>query len=199
MRWTGPIGVIISIVLLWWSLHDVSPREVLAEISRAKPLAFLGCVVLSTLTFPLRTARWRFLLRLDGARLPFAPLWHATAIGFMANNLLPARAGEVARAFAANRLTGVRFFAALASIAVERVMDGMAMVVLLLIAIAWGGFAPGMTVGGFTLIQIASFTGFIFLAALIAALAVVHQPAPALRAAKWLIGRCCRPGSRPGH
>src|SRR2546429_490655 len=154
VRWTGVLGVLISVGLLWWSLHDIELDEVVGHVSQAHPLYFLAAVAVATATFPLRTARWRYLLRLEGASLPYAPLWHATAIGFMANNLLPARAGEFARAYAAGRLTGVRFSAALASVAIERIMDGIAMVALMTAAIAWGGFAKGTKVGGFSIVGI---------------------------------------------
>lgn len=148
---------------------------------QARPLAFLGAVLLATAAFPLRTIRWRYLLQRDGAVLPVVPLWHATAIGFMANNLLPARAGELARAYAARQLTGVRFTAAVGSIAVERVFDGLTLVGLLALGIARGGFAGGTAVGGISLTRLATAAVAIFLFALLAALAVVHWPSPALR------------------
>ena len=130
--------------------------DVLHHAQRAHGLPFAGAVILATAVFPIRTIRWRYLLQLEGGRLPFVPLWHATAIGFMANNLLPARAGEFARAYAARRLTGVRLSAAIASVAVERVMDGLVLVGLLAVAIAWGGLAGGTTVGGVSLVHVAS-------------------------------------------
>ncbi len=108
-------------------------------------------------------------------------MWHATAIGFMANNLLPARAGEVARAYAARRLSAVRFSTAFASIAVERVLDGLVMVVFLTVAIWDGEFSPETTVGGVRLVVVARGAGILFAAALAVALAAVHWPGPALR------------------
>ncbi len=146
-------------------------------------------MILATAVFPIRTIRWRYLLQLEGGRLPFVPLWHATAIGFMANNLLPARAGEFARAYAARRLTGVRLSAAVGSVAVERVMDGLVLVGLLAAAIVWGGFAGGTTVGGVSLVGIASIAAAIFGPALAIALWVVHWPRPSLRLARWLFAR----------
>lgn len=181
LRWSGVVGVVISLALLWWALHDVSPRDAWNELRGMRLAPFLATLVVATLPFPLRTIRWRYLLRAEGATLPFVPLWHATAIGFMANNLLPARAGEVARAYAARRLTGVRFSAAFASIAVERVMDGLALVALLAVAIWAGGFEAGTAVGAQTLGGVARGAGVLFLGLLIVALVLVHWPAPALR------------------
>jgi uncharacterized protein (TIRG00374 family) len=183
------LGVVISLALLWWALHGVGFREIASEVSRAQPLLFAASILAATLTFPLRTMRWRYLLRLEGETLPLLPLWHATAIGFMANNLLPARAGEFARAFAAGRLTGVRFSTALASVAVERIMDGMAMVALMMVAVLSGGFSPGARIGGVSLVEIASGTAIFFAGALAFAVLIVNRPALALRAVRTLVGR----------
>ena len=62
-------------------------------------------VILATLTYPLRLIRWRLLLRDErGEPYPSGPLWHAIALGFTANNLLPLRAGELIRSYTAARL-----------------------------------------------------------------------------------------------
>ena len=116
----------------------------------------------ATLRFLLVTERWRYILRLDGAVIPFRPLWHATAIGFMANNIAPARAGEVARAYVASAKTGVKFTAAVASIAVERIMDTGTIVVLLALAAAAGGFSAEATIGPFTIRKLQFVTGLPF-------------------------------------
>ena len=193
LRWPGLLGLAITVLLLWWTLHDVALREVAGHVRRARPLAFLGAVVLATAAFPLRTIRWRYLLQRNGAVLPLVPLWHATAIGFMANNLLPARAGELARAYAARRLTGVRFTAAVGSVAVERVFDGLVLVGLLAAGIAWGGFATETAVGGVPLARVATVSVLIFVPALIAAFWVVHWPRPALRIAGGTMKRLMPP------
>jgi hypothetical protein len=181
--WPTLLGVVLSIALLWWTLHDVSLREVWGHIRQVRLAPFAATIVLATLTFPLRTVRWRYLLRLEGAPLPFVPLWHATAIGFMANNLLPARAGEVARAYAARKLTAVPFTQALASLVVERVLDGIGIVALLTVAIWAGGFDATTTVAGIRLVSIVRSAAIVFVAALAAAAIFVHWPGPALRLA----------------
>lgn len=164
-------------------------REVWLHLRSVRPVPFLGAVALATATFPLRTIRWQSLLRFEGVTLPFVPLWHATAIGFMANNLLPARAGEVARAYTAARVTPVRFATAFASIAVERVLDGLTLVALLVAGIWAGGFAAGTTVGGVTLGGIARGTGGLFAALLLAAFVFVHWPAPTMRLTRRVVTR----------
>jgi uncharacterized protein (TIRG00374 family) len=96
----------------------------------------------------------------------------------MANNLLPARAGEFARAYLAKRQLPVRFTTALASIGVERVFDGLVMVALLAAAIAAPSFPHRATIGGATLAHIASWAAALFGVMLVVAVLVVHRPAP---------------------
>ncbi len=176
-RWIGLAGLVVSGVLLWWALHDVDPAAVLGHAGRARVLWLAIAVVLATCTFPLRTLRWRLILRdVDGHRLPLPPLWHAVAVGFMANNLLPARAGEVARAYMANRLLPVRFTTALASVGVERVFDGLVMAGLLALAIILPSFPRHATIEGVTVARVVTTLGVAFGAALLAALLVVHRP-----------------------
>jgi hypothetical protein len=170
------------VLLLAWALHGVDAHAVLGHMRHADPLLFTAAIALATATFPLRAVRWHVILRdTDGQPFPWVPLWHATAVGFMANNLLPARAGEFARAYLAKRQLPVPFTTALASIGVERVFDGLVMVALLAAAIASPTFPRHATVGGAALSQIASWAAVLFSAMLVVALLVAHRPAPWLR------------------
>src|SRR6266566_2245655 len=136
-RWAWVVGLAVTLALLAWALHDIDPHELVGHLRRADPLLLLAAVALATLTFPLRTLRWQLILRdVGGKRFPLLPLWHATAIGFMANNLLPVRAGEFARAYAAQQQLPVRFSTALASVGVERVLDGLLLVGLMMLVVA---------------------------------------------------------------
>ncbi len=183
LGWTGVIGVSISVLLLWWTLKDVEFAEVITQMREVRILPFLGMIALATLSFPIRTIRWRYLLRADGEVLPFTPLWHATAVGFMLNNVLPARPGELARPFIAQRLTKARFTSALASIGVERLMDTLVLVALLVVATSAGGFAADTTVAGFTVSGLVRFVTIVSVVALAVSLVVVNWPVPAMRVA----------------
>jgi uncharacterized protein (TIRG00374 family) len=120
-------------VLLWWTLRDVSLGQVWGELARSSIPLFLGAALCATLIFPLRARRWKTILQPVAPNQPFGALWRSTAIGMMANNVLPARAGEIARAYALTRQTSVPFATSIASLAVDRLFD---MLVLLLLAVA---------------------------------------------------------------
>ena len=175
--------------LLGWVLYKINVREVWAYAQHANAWLLLLTVLFATLTFPVRAIRWRLMLRdTDGQRFPFLPLWHATTIGFMANNLLPARAGEVARAYVASRQLPVRFSTALGSIGVERVFDALVMLGLMAVAIAAPSFPARAVVNGRSLSAIAASAAALFAVLLILAFVAVHRPAPWLA----LLGRIAR-------
>jgi hypothetical protein len=143
--WTSLLGLVISAGLLALILRQVNLADVRTHLAEARPLPLVLTVVLATLTFPIRAIRWRSLLRrTDGTAFPLAPLWHATAMGFMANNVLPLRAGELVRPFVVARIAGVRFTTALASIAVERIFDALTIVLLLTLALATAGLVGNL-------------------------------------------------------
>src|SRR5205809_3861013 len=178
-RWAWAVGLAVTLALLAWTLHDIDPHELGGHLRRADPLLLLAAVALATLTFPLRTLRWQLILRdAGGQRLPLLPLWHATAIGFMANNLLPVRAGEFARAYAAQQQLPVRFSTALASVGVERVLDGLLLVGLMMLAIASPDFPGHATIGTTSVARVTVGAAVFFGAVLLVAVLVVHRPAP---------------------
>jgi len=183
------VGLVVTLGLLAWALHGVDARALIDHLRRANPWLMAATTALATLTFPLRAIRWQLILRgTSGSRLPLGPLWHATAIGFMANNLLPVRAGELARAYAARQAVSVRFTTALASIAVERVFDGLVLVGLFTVALAVPSFPRDATIGGVRLAGLATAGAGLFAGILIIALFVVHRPAPWMA----LLGRVAR-------
>jgi uncharacterized protein (TIRG00374 family) len=164
------LGVAISGVLLWLAVRGLRLDEVWGHIRQVRPLPLLLAVTLATLTFPLRAVRWRLLLAEPGGRpVRFTPAWHAVAIGFMGNNLLPLRAGEVMRAYAVGRLAPVRTTSALASIAVERAFDALTVVAMLGIGLGTAGFSEEVRIGTLPVAalarRVAVLTGAVFVAA----------------------------------
>lgn len=185
----GAAGLLVSLLLLWWVLHDIDPAEALAHARRAHWFLFALSVAVATSVFPIRALRWRYLLGRDGAAVPLRPLWHATAIGFMVNNLLPARAGELARAYAARRLAGIRFSQAIGSLAVERVMDGVLLLALMALALALGGISEDTAIAGVSLFRIGIGAAVVFGPSLAFAFWLVHRPRESLGVIRRIAAR----------
>jgi uncharacterized protein (TIRG00374 family) len=133
-------GIAVTVFLLWFVLKDVDVGQVVSEIARGNFLLLAASISVATFGFLIRAFRWKVLLapvRRDTAlRSRFA----GVSIGFMANNVLPARVGEFARAYALSRLEPVSATAAFGSLVVERFMDGVILLLFLVVPVLTPGF-----------------------------------------------------------
>lgn len=188
--WRGAIGIALSVALLVYALSDVDFGEVAATLRASNLPMLVLAALLATLTFPLRARRWRVILDPVEPNLPFGQLWRSTAIGMMVGNVVPARAGELARAYALSRENPrVGFAAAFASIAVDRVFDAVVVLLLLFVAMFDPIFPRGTPVGGQPISNWAG-GGIIAVAALLAALyAIVFFPTRVLTIFELLVRR----------
>jgi glycosyltransferase 2 family protein len=128
------LALALVIALLALFLYNVDLRRVASEILRARPqwLALSVATVFANLI--IRSWRWQFLLEPLG-RPTFGSSFRATAVGFAATSMLPARAGEVIRPYflarterGNERMTATGAFA---TIIVERVLDTITVLLLL--------------------------------------------------------------------
>ena len=176
------LGLGISAFALWWAFPADNLDSLPGYVASAHPGTLLLAVVVATLTFPIRALRWRVLLRAEGGVVPpMGAVWHATAIGFMANNVLPFRLGEVIRALAVTRLGGPKFPSALASIAVERVFDALTVVALFAVVLAGPAIPTDLSIAGRPAADFARLIGLLGLLALGAAAVAGLYPAAAER------------------
>lgn len=133
-------GVAVTLFLLWWVLADVPFGEVLANIRQGNFLLLLASVSVATFGFFIRALRWKILLTPVRENTALRSRFAAVSIGFMANNILPARMGEFARAYAFSRLEPVTASAALGTVVVERFMDGVILLLFLVVPVLTPGF-----------------------------------------------------------
>ncbi|HET9010596.1 MAG TPA: lysylphosphatidylglycerol synthase transmembrane domain-containing protein, partial [Gemmatimonadaceae bacterium] len=146
--------------------------------------------VAATCIFPLRALRWRPILDPIAPGLPFSRLWSATAIGMMINNVVPARAGEFARAYALSRSTPqVPFPAAFASLAVDRLFDAVVVLLLMFVAMLDPAFPSGATFMDRPVASYATFFLLVTVAGVAVLYAVVLFPVQVLRLYELLARR----------
>lgn len=142
-RWGLLLGFAVSAVALYFAFRRADIPAIFAAFRGARygPIA-LGFLSIAALTL-LRGFRWSVL---TGGRLsPMDGFWLFN-IGFLINSILPARLGEFARAYLAGRREKMHFTSALSSIAVERLMDMIAvaaMFAFILLAIDLPPWARG--------------------------------------------------------
>jgi glycosyltransferase 2 family protein len=116
----------LFVLFLW----NVDLRAVGVGIAHARPEWLVLSLAMFALNLLVRSRRWQFLLA-PLAHVSFANSFRATAVGFGANNLLPARAGEVMRPYFLSRHEPVSATAAFATIILERLLDVVAVLALL--------------------------------------------------------------------
>jgi len=129
------LGLAVSAVFLFLFLWRVDFQEVRGELGDGGKYLYLGpAVLLYFFALGIRCLRWRYLLL---HLKPVSPLglYPIVAIGYMANNLLPIRLGELVRAHFLGEKEGISKASGLATIGVERMMDGLTL--LLLVATVW--------------------------------------------------------------
>lgn len=121
-RVTLAVAVVLAAVLLYFSFRGIDMAELGGTLRSAKlePLA-IG-FLLSVFALWLRSVRWRVLLN-AGAHLPLGTVFWANALGYLGNNILPARMGEFMRVEALKRRHDISRSYLLATAVIERVMD----------------------------------------------------------------------------
>lgn len=182
-------GLAITIALLWWALRDVSAGAVWREIERADPWWLAASVAVATGSFVVRAARWQILLLPGHPGVGFRSRFGSVCVGFMANNLLPARLGEFARAFSLSRSSRVGMSPAFGSIVVERVFDGLVLVAFLLVSLVVPGSPVGHGEGAERIRVTAAVGGAIFGLGLIFLWVLVRHPRRALHLIEKTLGR----------
>jgi uncharacterized protein (TIRG00374 family) len=123
-------GVVISLLFILAFIFFIDWTEFGIAIKTIKPIVIFWTVVLSIIPLITRSFAWRNLL---GNRVSFLRAFFGENIGYMVNNFLPFRLGEIARAFLLSDSVEGGFPAVLPSVFLERLIDlGFAALTLLI-------------------------------------------------------------------
>lgn len=128
LRTAVVLAVAVALVAVF--LRNVDLRRVAGEISRAQPAWLLLALVTMFVNLAIRARRWQYLLEPLGTTR-FANAFRATAVGFAASTVLPARAGEVIRPYFLARHERLSATGAFATIILERLLDVVTVLTLL--------------------------------------------------------------------
>jgi hypothetical protein len=140
MIWKLAVGLVLSAFFLWLSLRDAQLADVWSAVGDADYRWMVPMVALTLLSFLLRAWRWQLLLT-AAQRVRYWSLLQATFIGFMGNNVLPARLGELLRVQAIRTGAGVSRSAALGSLVMERILD-ISMLLVFFVFVLLAGKIP---------------------------------------------------------
>jgi hypothetical protein len=158
MRGKVWLGVAVSAVLLWVAVRGVSLDEVLHELRQVRVVWLVPVLASIFVRFWLTAIRWQLLLR-PVKQVGVHRLFAVTMIGFMANNVLPARLGEFVRAYALGRSEALPPSLPFATIVIERIFDGFTLLLFLV-----GGLS--FLQASRTLLWAAGLTGVLYLGVL---------------------------------
>jgi uncharacterized protein (TIRG00374 family) len=125
-KWQFWLGLVISLVFVYWVVRGLDWASFLVAVKSADYWWLIPGVAVYLVTLWARAWRWHYLLRPIKA-IPTSKMFPIVCIGYMGNNIYPARAGEVLRAVILKRKEGVPISASLATVIVERIFDGVVM------------------------------------------------------------------------
>ena len=126
------VGILVSVFFVYLAVRQVDVSESVRALGDVKPLWLAAAALVYLASYPVRALRWRRILwdqKALSLRQTLVPLF----VGYMANNLLPARAGELYRTHFLGRRVRMSRSGALASIVVERTFDGLMLVLFILL------------------------------------------------------------------
>ena len=124
------LSISVTLLFSWWAFRGTDFHQQWLSLKTANYWVLIPYVTLLLVVHLMRTWRWGALLS-GIERVPFRKLNDASAIGFMMLIVLPFRLGEFARPFLIAQRTGIRRSAAMTTVVLERIVDGITIAVLL--------------------------------------------------------------------
>ncbi len=133
-RWMFWFGILISALFLYLAIRELDFNGLWVSIKTIDIIWLLPGIFFYFIGVSVRSWRWSILLK--GKYSPTAiQLFPSICIGYLGNNIFPARAGEFLRAYHLREKHSIPFTTSLASIIVERIFDGLVMITFILIGL----------------------------------------------------------------
>jgi hypothetical protein len=183
------IGLVLSLFFLWFAFRDLHLGQVWDAMKTARYIWLIPGVTVYFISVWFRSWRWKFLLR-GSKSVPTARLFPVVVIGYMGNDILPFRLGEVLRAYVLWRKEGVHIGTTLTTAVLERLFDGLTLVCFVLFGLL---FLPLSAFLG-RLVMVAS---GVFFGALAIFLVLAAHPDRLRQMAHWVLDRLVPPRIRP--
>lgn len=128
------LGVLISAAFLYLAFRKTDWSQTIRVLQAVDYFWIVVSLPVLFLAFWFRALRWRYLLMPSG-RPGLHSLFGAVMIGFMSLNLLPFRLGEFIRAYVLGRREGMSKTGVFATVVLERVFDGISVLLLLIVSL----------------------------------------------------------------
>jgi uncharacterized protein (TIRG00374 family) len=141
-------GIAISALFTYIAVRSAHLRDTTSALRDTTYAWLLPGFALFALAFLIRAVRWQSLYP-RGQRPPLGPVVEATFIGYLANAILPARAGEAARTVALSRMAKIPIAQTVGTVFVERAEDVLSLVLLLFLMSPWLPDVSWLTAAGY--------------------------------------------------
>ena len=179
-RWRLALGLAISAIVMTIALSGLKLEDAVASLRQANYYWLLPGIAVYFLGVWARTWRWHYMLR-HLQDVPMKRLFRIVCIGYMGNNIYPARAGEVLRSYVLKREHGVRVSSSLATVIIERLFDGLTMLLFVFAALPFVDLHGALQdyrpfVVGFTFLFVAALFLFLFVASRPALAHALYNP-----------------------
>lgn len=125
-RWQFFLGLAVSAVFVWLALRGIDLAKAWEALKVANYWWLIPAIAVYFVAVWARAWRWDYLIR-PLKRVPLRTIFPIVVIGYMGNNIYPARIGELLRAYVLKRKENVPVSASLATVIIERVFDGVVM------------------------------------------------------------------------
>ncbi len=135
----GLIGIIITLIFLFISLQNIDFEKVLVLLTKTDVRFVILASAFYMSSFIFRGLRWKILVR-NKKKVSFPDSTSYVIIGWMGNNIFPARAGEFLRAYVSGKKEKMGTGFSLATILVERIFDVFTLLVLLFSLVIFADF-----------------------------------------------------------
>lgn len=185
-RWQLLLGILISALFLWLALRGLRLTDVWSAVRAANYWWILPGVGAYMLGLVVRAWRWHYLLR-PLKSIPTSTIFPIVTIGYMGNNIYPARIGEILRAYVLKRKEDIPISASLATIIIERIFDGVVMLGFVIFNLPTLTTVAGTSGFVGSIQQVALWGTAVFGGALLVFLLTAMFPNPAMRIFAWLI------------
>lgn len=185
-KWQFWLGVLISILFIWLALRGLRLEEFWESVKQANYFWLIPGIAVYFVAVWVRAWRWHYLLG-PIKKIPTTTMFPITTIGYMGNNIYPARAGEVLRAVILKRKEGVSVSASLATIIVERIFDGVVMLAFVFINLRELAKMTGSSGFVGNIQQVAVIGTGVFLSALTVFLIAAMFPHSTAKVGLWFI------------
>lgn len=139
LNWRFWFGIAVAALSIWYVARGIPISNVLEAMGHADLwLLFAASVPCYVVATWVRALRWRHLTN-PVADIERVPLFHAQAIGFLVNNILPLRIGEFVRSWYLARQQGVSATSILGTVVIERVIDVVSVLLIAAASLTWAG------------------------------------------------------------